>query len=108
VNVELELKSTASQDTRLLQDRIRKLFSLAKTAVDEELGTTAPAASDPKPTGEPPKAGTGSRPASDAQKRAIRVLCDKLGLDVDRRSARGSTASWRNCPCRVPRRRSVS
>ena len=82
VNVELELESSAAQDTHVLHDRIRELFAIARQAVAEELGlsiqTGAPAASHPAVAN-----GNGGsvRHASEAQIRAINAICSRLGLD---------------------------
>ncbi len=83
VNVELELESAATQDADVLQDRIRRLFAIARNAVDAELGLTGEA--EDTATGQQPEAangnGTSVRPASDAQIRAINAICSRLGLD---------------------------
>ncbi|HAU39066.1 MAG TPA: hypothetical protein DCX07_15305 [Phycisphaerales bacterium] len=91
VNVELELESTLASDTALLQDRIRRLFTLARSAVDEELGAEDPQA----PQGQSVAVSQGPangqtrppRPASEAQLRAIRALCDQRGLDGEQQAA---------------------
>lgn len=90
-NVELELESSASQDTQLLHDRIRKLFAVARSAVDEELGLTNgnngktnPAAQPgPKQPTAQPKNGNTPRPATESQIRAINAICERLGLNAD-------------------------
>jgi len=82
VNVELELESSAAQDTHLLHDRIRRLFAIAREAVAEELGlstqATPPLASQPVVAN---GNGNSVRHASDAQIRAINAICNRLGLD---------------------------
>ena len=82
VNVELELESSAAQDTHVLHDRIRKLFAIARDAVAEELGlsmqTGAPLASQPAVAN---GNGASVRHASEAQIRAINAICSRLGLD---------------------------
>jgi len=88
VNVELELESSAAQDTHLLHDRIRKLFAIAREAVAEELGlsmqTGAPSQTAPPPASQSAVA-HGNRPpdrqASEAQIRAINAICNRRGLD---------------------------
>jgi len=82
VNVELELESAATQDADVLQDRIRRLFAIARDAVDAELGLSMQA--EAPQAGQQPAAngnGTSVRPASDAQIRAINAICGRLGLD---------------------------
>jgi len=82
VNVELELESAATQDADVLQDRIRRLFAIARNAVDAELGLTGEA--EDTAAGQQPAAngnGTSVRTASEAQKRAINAICTRLGLD---------------------------
>lgn len=93
VNVELELESATVQDPKLLHEKIRRLFALAKTSVDEELGlANAPAmppASNPAPNSQPPHHtgapanGNGGKPATDSQLRAIWAISNQLGLDQD-------------------------
>ena len=84
VNVELELESGAAQDVRQLHERIRKLFAVARDAVNEELGlSTAPP--EQNGHGGPPRNGNGgttTRPASEAQIRAVNAICARLGLDA--------------------------
>jgi len=83
INVELELESAAAQDTQLLQGKIRGLFAIAKAAVDEEL-KRSPASDGQSPEESPASRTNGdSRPASEAQLRAIKAICGRLGLDVD-------------------------
>ncbi len=98
VNVELELESTAGQDTKLLHDKIRRLFALAKSSVDEELGLTSINGAAPAPnqapnapitnhTG-PVSNGNTTKPATDGQLRAIWAICNQLGIDQDVESQR--------------------
>ena len=93
VNVELELESATVQDPKLLHEKIRRLFALAKTSVDEELGL-APATGMPPTSHQPPNVpapshtgpasnGNGGRPATDSQLRAIWAISKQLGLDQD-------------------------
>jgi len=94
INVELELDSDAAQDPQMLHDRIRKLFTIARDAVAEELGlSTQTGGCAP---GKPPVSnGNGSsvRPATEAQIRAINAIASRLGLDphaeAHRRLGRG-------------------
>jgi hypothetical protein len=100
VNVELELESAAVQNAELLHEKIRKLFTLAKSSVDEELGLMGnPAGSagaatspptDPPPNGQAssPAAPSGDRPATRSQLRAIQAICDRLVLDPQQEAIR--------------------
>ena len=103
INVELELESSAAQDIDLLHQKIRGLFAIAKAAVDEELGLGAKAGAQSHPGvaphgqanghGEPSRpaangqrngaANGKARPASEAQLRAIRAICERLGADPE-------------------------
>ncbi len=98
VSVELELESTAAQDNKLLHDKIRRLFALAKSSVDEEFGlapakvaapapSQAPNAPTPNHTG-PVSNGNTTKPATDGQLRAIWAICNQLGIDQDVESQR--------------------
>ena len=98
VNIEMELDSGAVSDPEGLHRRIRKLFALARSSVDEELGmppngngsaTTPPAANGHN--GYPP-AGNGAagvgpnappppRLATPAQIATIHGICRRLGID---------------------------
>jgi len=103
VNVEMELESTAIGNLQAMHDHVKKLFLLAKSAVDEELGikesiparlptnvnngNTSCAAANGTTAGAPipsPIASNTPRLASQAQVRAIRVLCEKLHLDAEK------------------------
>ncbi len=99
MNLELELESSAAQDTKLLHEKIRRLFALARSSVDEELGlvqtpstgASQPAQSDggaPQAAPGPAANGNGSRPVTEGQLRAIRAICSRLGLDQDAEAAR--------------------
>jgi len=57
VNVELELESSAAQDADVLQDRIRRLFAIARDAVDAELGL--PGRAEGTAAGQQPAAANG-------------------------------------------------
>ena len=98
VNVELELDSAAAQDAKLLHDRIRRLFALAKASVDEELGIAAAneAPQQPSQPSNPPAPshtaptsnGNSNKPATDGQLRAIWAICNQLGIDQDAEAQR--------------------
>lgn len=84
VNLELEVEGHLIQDTDALHDRIRRLFALARQAVDEELrgGRAIPSA----PRGEGTANGNGSSPArkaTAAQHKAILAICDRLQIDAE-------------------------
>jgi len=93
-SIELELDTTEDQDTHALHDRMRQLFAVARDAVAEELdlstqpGNTA-GCQQPAANGN----GRTVRPATEAQVRAINVICSRLGLDphaeAHRRLGRG-------------------
>ncbi len=70
VNVEMELESSAAEDAELLHERIKKLFSMARMAVDEELGLTN-------------SSNGANRPATEAQLRAVKAICERLGLEAE-------------------------
>jgi len=95
VNLEVELDSGLIQEPERLQDRIRQVFRLAQTAVDEEL------ARQNNPSGQinghtPDANGNGqingnghaaprrsnARKATASQARALKAIADRLGLDL--------------------------
>lgn len=81
VNLELEVEGHLANEPEALMDRIRRLFALARTAVDEELNGGRPtngAAKAPTPT-----KSNGQRPATASQVRAIRSICDRLHIDAE-------------------------
>ena len=90
VNLELELESQAAQDTEQLQGKIRRLFAMAKKAVDEELGTRPPA----QGTGPAADSGNGAptngapRPITDKQAAAIRSICERIGRDPEQEATK--------------------
>ncbi len=100
VNLELELDSNAVSDPQKLQERIRRLFAMAKAAVDEELGTGAstPATNEPSPSPAAPPSqptngqqngnGNAAKPATESQRRAIWAICNQLGVDQDAEARR--------------------
>lgn len=101
VNLELELESHAFQDPQQLHDKIRRLFAMAKSAVDEELGMAAEAARADPPSSAAPQSSSqspsppspvssanGNRPATESQLRAIRAISQRLGLDPDEEAER--------------------
>ncbi len=81
VHLELEVESHLIQDPDGLTDRIRKLFQLAKRAVDEELNGGS---SKSSPDREPNRSDNGqrqTRPATESQLRAIRAIADRQKID---------------------------
>ena len=76
VNLELEVESNLIHDSDGLMDRIRRLFTLARQAVDEELGRAGPST--------PRSGNNGQRPATASQLRAIRAIAERLSLDPER------------------------
>lgn len=91
VHLELEVESTLATDAKTLQDRIRSLFHLARSSVDEELASHA-SASSPATNGQTNgHSGNGkvngatrptARPATTSQVRAIHAIAGRLGLDL--------------------------
>lgn len=81
VNLELEVEGHLVNEPDALQDRIRRLFVLARQAVDEELnGRTE---SPPRTEGRTNGARNGERKATTSQISAIRAICDQNNLDPD-------------------------
>jgi len=93
VNLELEFDSSLVGDTERLRDRIKQLFLMAKTSVDEELADVKSA--EPCRNGSDGHGRTagrrrdGTRPATSNQVRALNAIADKQGLDlIDKLRAR--------------------
>jgi hypothetical protein len=94
VNLELELDSSLISDSDRLKDRIRHLFRLAKSSVDEELAAGAvPPNSNGHNSSATPSAGTGpgkpngrrrdgTRVATASQVRALHAIADRRKLDL--------------------------
>ena len=81
-NIELELQDSAAHDTNVLHQKIRGLFAIAKTAVDEELARSSAGTSGPAQSAASNGA-RDARPATDSQLRAIRAISERLGLDPE-------------------------
>lgn len=91
VHLELEVESTLAADAKTLQERIRSLFRLARSAVDEELtghaSTGSPSANGPS-NGHPSSGSSNGatrpapRPATASQVRAIHAIAGRLSLDL--------------------------
>src|SRR5260221_2555146 len=87
VNLELEVEGHLVGDSDALLDRIRKLFSLARVAVDEELNGRRTAPTNDRINGTNGDADNGARsrngngpPATASHLRAIRSICEGLKL----------------------------
>ena len=86
VNVELEVESNLVNEPNALLERIRRLFTLARAAVDEELQSRTPSSDgNGRRTDRPRHNGNGrsARPATASQLRAIRAICERLGRDAN-------------------------
>lgn len=89
VNLELEVEGHLIQDADALQDRIRRLFVLARQAVDEELQAGRQASSNHHANGNGSTHNTSTsdrangRAATTSQLRAIHSICDRLQLDAE-------------------------
>jgi hypothetical protein len=96
VNLELELDSSLAGDAERLRERIKQLFVMAKTSVDEELtGTksTGPGANGHN-GGDNTCTGTngnghvagrrrdGTRPATASQVRALGAIAERQGIEL--------------------------
>ena len=89
VNLELEVEGHLASEPEALLDRIRRLFALARAAVDEELGDRRNAAPE-RDGGAKDSSGRddngasrSSRPATAAQLKAIRSICERQNCDPD-------------------------
>ena len=93
VNVELEVESNLINDPNSLLDRIRRLFAMARDAVNEELTTgggtpsrtngNRSAAPNRDASGRGPANGTGPRSATASQLNAIRTIAGEQNADPD-------------------------
>jgi len=90
VHLELEVESALAADPKTLQERIRSLFRLARSSVDEELAGHA-SASSPADNGQANgHAGNGNgatrpiaRPATASQIRAIHAIATRRKIDLE-------------------------
>lgn len=81
VNLELEVESELVRDPEGLMERIRRLFTLARQAVDQELGNKR----NPDPRADTGNRSNGNeRPATASQLRAIRAIAGRLNLEPER------------------------
>ena len=85
VNLQLEVEGHLIQDSDALHDRIRRLFALARQAVDEELQVGRKSSpSESNGNGAARNSNKSAvRPATASQLRAIRSIGDRLQLDVE-------------------------
>lgn len=96
VNLELELDSLLVGDADRLKERIRQLFGLAKTSVEEELAAAAgqPAGNGNGSTGATPAGNghagksngrrrDGTRAATASQVRALNAIADRRKLNLN-------------------------
>jgi len=79
VNLEIELESSLASQPDQLHDRIRQLFRLAKSSVDEELNGHGDASSPAEHNGRPASNG---RPATESQVRAIYAIANRQKSDL--------------------------
>ena len=87
VNVELEVESNLVNDSQALLDRVRKLFALARTAVDEELSSGQPQVAAQQTSSQATRNGNGNgregRSATASQLRAVKAIAARLSVDAD-------------------------
>ena len=81
VNLELEVEAGLVNQPDELHDRMRRLFRLAKTAIDEELGGSGSQNNDTDHNGNGHRT-NGTRPATQSQCRAIRAIADRNRVDL--------------------------
>ena len=86
VNLELEVEGNLISEPDALMDRIRKLFILARQAVDEELNGRKNTSSNSHSTSSGNGNGNGrsaGRSATASQLRAIRSICEEQKINAD-------------------------
>jgi hypothetical protein len=79
VNLEIELDSSLAAQPDQLHDRIRQLFRLAKSSIDEELNGHGPSNGSKEQNGHSTKT---ERPATVSQVRAIHAIADRQKTDL--------------------------
>ncbi len=87
VNVELELESALVSDPNGLAARIRDLFSIARSSVEEELANGSPTNNSTNGNGQQSRSNDNSRNirfATSGQVRAIRAICERQNKIADR------------------------
>ena len=87
VNLELEVEAGLANEPNELHDRMRRLFRLAKSAIDEELGgsDSQNQGASRGSNGHGRNGGghdNGSRPATRSQCRAIHAIADRNHVDL--------------------------
>ncbi|MGE3806228.1 MAG: hypothetical protein AB7K24_16290 [Gemmataceae bacterium] len=91
VHVELELDFGLVNDPQKLQDRIRQLFGLVRSSLDEELNGNGNGNDHPENGGQHNGQSSGSpsngskgapRPVTQSQLKAIFAICKTHGIDV--------------------------
>ena len=82
VGLEMEVDSSLVNEPQQLHERIARLFQLAKQSIDAELGSRS---ANGQPTGHAAAEsgrGSGIRPATANQIRAIRAIADRQNVDL--------------------------
>ena len=94
INIELELDSSLIGDSAKFQEKIRQVYGLARTALNDELnggnghGTNGSSNNAPaqtsSPNGNQPTNGQRPRPATRSQVKAIHAIANNQRLDLAR------------------------
>jgi hypothetical protein len=82
VELQLELESGLVDQPDRLRERIRQLFVLAKTCVDEELNSTPATDNSGHATNGNGHRRNGARKATGSQARALHLIADRQGIDL--------------------------
>ena len=87
VSLELELDSSLIGDPERLKERIRHLFGLARTSVEEELVGPSPGGPQDPPESNgnghaPARRRDGTRKATASQARALHVIADRRAINL--------------------------
>ena len=84
VNFDVEIEASLIQEPEQLREKIRYLFGLAKTAVEEELnGQPKPNNNGHHTSSNGSHKTTKGRPATGSQVRAIHAIAIRNGIDLD-------------------------
>jgi hypothetical protein len=83
VNLEVELDSALITDPFVVQDRVRKLYTLARRGIEEELGIEPPATESPRLSTSHAGSANGREPTTltSSQQRAIFAIARRSRLD---------------------------